>query len=667
MQFRDDLRKLMRTTRKVLDKDLIDLQTETASKRRNWYSNIKEDKTQFENEFHDQYQDAMEGINEKKFIGEFDTALLFLHVASLEDSNAEPLDPAGFTDDEIQALRAFDKYRAFDVSDEVDLNERIKKKDEEIYQFVVQEVTEQKEQRGEIFESQFNDIRTSIMDYLGDEYAKREELSREAVGLYIAQHGLPDVVESIEEAVDTSLDAEETKQAIHNEVKELMEDFTGDIMASLHGQERSLMAEISGIQQEIETGDGELSQLESQIDSIGTKIEKLESSRRGEIDKLSSKIETLQTKRDQLDEKIDEIEQQHREAAREAVEVAEETSANKSSKLIQNALEDLEEEREKLQAEVDHLERQREQSDSGTERLKEEFENISDRIDSIESSVRADDDNGGVDAVQAADARLFELDYIGRIKSSLKNADSILLPDGDTFDIPRGYWSNGSHISVGDQRDQIEDLIENSNDISQYPLGRFIRGTLTDNGYLASSDKLVIEATVLCHLEAYAKNGFDAAAAGISDLLDTVNSTFERADEINVPHIIAVASPTGWTDEVVNKVQRANLSRARFGEDVSIYLIDLKNDEIYYDQADDVLVGNKDIIEREEKHERVSNCKRLLRSDLISPTTDSLLLQNVVDDSEYDASIVKETFESIAQTEEGELLTTEYGLAIDLT
>lgn len=667
MQFRDDLRKLMRTTRKVLDKDLIDLQTETASKRRNWYSNIKEDKTQFENEFHDQYQDAMEGINEKKFIGEFDTALLFLHVASLEDSNAEPLDPAGFTDDEIQALRAFDKYRAFDVSDEVDLNERIKKKDEEIYQFVVQEVTEQKEQRGEIFESQFNDIRTSIMDYLGDEYAKREELSREAVGLYIAQHGLPDVVESIEEAVDTSLDAEETKQAIHNEVKELMEDFTGDIMASLHGQERSLMAEISGIQQEIETGDGELSQLESQIDSIGTKIEKLESSRRGEIDKLSSKIETLQTKRDQLDEKIDEIEQQHREAAREAVEVAEETSANKSSKLIQNALEDLEEEREKLQAEVDHLERQREQSDSGTERLKEEFENISDRIDSIESSVRADDDNGGVDAVQAADARLFELDYIGRIKSSLKNADSILLPDGDTFDIPRGYWSNGSHISVGDQRDQIEDLIENSNDISQYPLGRFIRGTLTDNGYLASSDKLVIEATVLCHLEAYAKNGFDTAAAGISDLLDTVNSTFERADEINVPHIIAVASPTGWTDEVVNKVQRANLSRARFGEDVSIYLIDLKNDEIYYDQADDVLVGNKDIIEREEKHERVSNCKRLLRSDLISPTTDSLLLQNVVDDSEYDASIVKETFESIAQTEEGELLTTEYGLAIDLT
>lgn len=667
MQFRDDLRKLMRTTRKVLDKDLIDLQTETASKRRNWYSNIKEDKTQFENEFHDQYQDAMEGINEKKFIGEFDTALLFLHVASLEDSNAEPLDPAGFTDDEIQALRAFDKYRAFDVSDEVDLNERIKKKDEEIYQFVVQEVTEQKEQRGEIFESQFNDIRTSIMDYLGDEYAKREELSREAVGLYIAQHGLPDVVESIEEAVDTSLDAEETKQAIHNEVKELMKDFTGDIMASLHGQERSLMAEISGIQQEIETGDGELSQLESQIDSIGTKIEKLESSRRGEIDKLSSKIETLQTKRDQLDEKIDEIEQQHREAAREAVEVAEETSANKSSKLIQNALEDLEEEREKLQAEVDHLERQREQSDSGTERLKEEFENISDRIDSIESSVRADDDNGGVDAVQAADARLFELDYIGRIKSSLKNADSILLPDGDTFDIPRGYWSNGSHISVGDQRDQIEDLIENSNDISQYPLGRFIRGTLTDNGYLASSDKLVIEATVLCHLEAYAKNGFDTAAAGISDLLDTVNSTFERADEINVPHIIAVASPTGWTDEVVNKVQRANLSRARFGEDVSIYLIDLKNDEIYYDQADDVLVGNKDIIEREEKHERVSNCKRLLRSDLISPTTDSLLLQNVVDDSEYDASIVKETFESIAQTEEGELLTTEYGLAIDLT
>lgn len=664
-QFKDELHDLMRTARKVLDKDLIDLRTDPASTRQNKYDQIQEDKTEFENDFSKKYSGAMQDINQTKFIGEFDTALLYLHVASVEDPSADPLDPSGFTNDEVKALREFDDYRAFDVSDKEDLNQKIKQKDDDIYEFVVKEITQQKEQRGDIFESQHNEIRTSIMDYLGDRYAEREALGREGVGLYIEKHGLPDVIKSIEEAVTATVDAAETRESVQEQVEEIMEDFTGRIMAGLHGQEQSVLAEISALQHELETGGEDISHIENELSNVRNEIDELNSSRRDEISELTDVLENLESKRDELDEKIDELNRKQREATQQAAEIAEETTADKSSQLLEQALEDLQEERASLQAEVDRLEREREKTDSGRQRLEEEYGNLSDRLESLETSVRPDETSESVDAIRAEDARLFELDYIGRIKSSLKNADSISLPNGESFEVTKGYWNNTSHISTGDRRDEMEQLLDGSEEIVKYPLGRYVRATLTESNYLASNNKLIIEAAVLAHLEAYARNEFDTAAAGLSDLLDIVNATMNRADKASVPHIIAVASPTGWTDDVIEMVEKANLSRARFGDNVSIYLIDLEHDTIHYDRADDVLVANESIVTRENKDERVGKCKRKLRSEYIDDTTDAIIMKNVVEQEEYGATVVKEAFESIAQTGNYGLLNTEYGLALD--
>ena len=664
-QFQKDLTSIMQSARNVHKKDLIKLQSLTAARRRDQYETILQDLNNFENEFKRKYSDKIRQMNIEKRYGEFEAALLYLHVASLEDPDAEPLDPKRFFEDEIEALREFDRYRAFDVSDEQDLNDRIKNKDDEIYEFVVKEVTEQRDQRANIFESQSNKIRGELIEYLGDEYRQREKMSEKAVSKYIEQHGLPQAIESIEDAVSTKLEATETRQSTRKMVEEVMEEFSMRVMKSLHGQEQSLLAEINVIEQRIENGEIGDSDIDSDLNEIRENINELKSSRHEEIDEFSNVLSDLETQRDRLDSKIDEIEAKQQQATQEAARIATEATTDKSAELLAQAKKELQEELANIQAEVDQLEREREKRSSGTQRLEEKYEKVSERIENLETSVSPDENTDTVDTVRSEDARLFELDYIGRIKSSLKNTDSVILPEGDTFDIPRGYWNNKSHISQDDDRDKVKSWLGEEANISSYPIGRSIKGSFRESNYLASSDELIIKATVIAHLEAYAKNGYDKTAAGVSDLLNSINETIDETSQAGVPYIIAAASPTGWTDDVIQKVEQATFSRTRFGDNVSVYLIDLLEDKIYYDRADDVLVANESIVTRENNDERVAECKRNLRTEFIDDTTDVTMLKDVVAETEFEASVVKKAFESIEKTGQALVHNTEYGLALD--
>ena len=665
MSYDDERDDLLHTARTELRKDLIELRTDSASRRRKRSSQIKEDFDEFEEEFTRKYRDSLTPHQIKLYKGEFQTALLKLHVGSLDDPDAEPLHPHRFNDDEIEAVRELDKYRAFDVSDPSRIQEKIESKDREIYEFVVMDVTDQIENRNFIFNSKENEIKKPIMAYLGKRYDELQELAEEGVIEYISEHGLPDVIKSIEEAVDASLNAQQTKEAIQSEVRDVMEEFTTDIMAGFHGQEEALLAELSSIQADLNSGQRDPSELANQLDSIGKKIDDLEAQRGTELEDINSTLERLESLNRDIEEDIETVKTKQIEVKDVEDEVKQTTKANKSKKLLENTREELEETREKLQAKIEHVHRKQQEEETSVERLEGKYKTISQQLENMKKSVKPAEETPNEERLHAEDARLFELDYIGRVKSSLKNTNSILLPNGETFNIPRGYWNNNTHISVKDQRDQIDSLDLESADLSQYPLGRYLRATLTDSGYLNSNDKLVIEAKVLCHLEAFATNGFDTIQAGMPDLVATIEETFERVGNLNVPHIIAAASPTGWDDDVIEKVQRRTHSRTRFGEDVSIYLIDLQTDEIYFDQADDVLVANKNILEREEMEERIAACKRSLRSREIEPTKDALLLKNVVNQTEYEASIVRQAFEDLDKAGDGRLHQTQSGLALD--
>jgi hypothetical protein len=178
---------------------------------------------------------------------------------------------------------------------------------------------------------------------------------------------------------------------------------------------------------------------------------------------------------------------------------------------------------------------------------------------------------------------------------------------------------------------------------------------------------LVIEAVAHANLEAYATNGFDASPAGVDDLLGYANYALSRADSHDTPHLLAVASATGWTDRAVELVEDTSASRARFGETVSLCLIDLESDALHYDSTDDLVAQNVHLLERQVDAERVAACVETIRRDHVDATTDRVMLAEVVDRYDFRAPVVKRAFEDLAAADGGRVLPTDAGLALDLT
>jgi len=136
----------------------------------------------------------------------------------------------------------------------------------------------------------------------------------------------------------------------------------------------------------------------------------------------------------------------------------------------------------------------------------------------------------------------------------MHEVDTLHLPDGD-FDIPDGYWEGRSQRH--NRAPHMVQLLENKDDerVGSYPTNPTARYTITESRYLGLSEQteIIIGATVYSNLEAHATNGFDSAAADIDDLLSLVNDASEKPTEKEVPYLLGIASPTGWTDQLKEK------------------------------------------------------------------------------------------------------------------
>ena len=666
MSFQTQLEELLATTRTVLNDDLISLQRMTPDRRRQLYSEIQEDKEKFKFEFEQEYREELKGAPDNAFRGKFAAAQLFLHVASIEDSQTEPLAPEKFTEDEVRAARKFDQYRAFDVSDREELERRIRNKDDELYEFIKGDVVSQIEERIDVLESNSNDIGQALIVYLKDEYKDRLDTAEEAVSIYIKDRGLHNVIHSIEDAIETTAKSSLTREDVREEIESSMESFSEQMAASLRDQERALRAELDSIATDIHSDDIDTRHLETKIDDLRSQINEFDHSRRQEVDELSSIIDQIQSQREKLDTQIQELEEKQREATKEAVDIAEGAVAEDAERLIEDELSRLQKQKATLNAEVNRLQREREQIDAASDRLEQDYDDLVTRVDDLETSVTPSEETEDIDAIPAEDARLFELDYIGRIESSLKEADSIPLPDGESFHLESNYWEGAGTLEIGDRRERLRELIDADAEIAQYPLGRFIRGELRTGGFFSSEEHLVIEAAVYSNLEAYATNGFDASPAGLENLLSVANRALDRADEYDTPHLIAIASPTGWTKHVIDHVENGTASRARFNDEVSICLVDLRDDELYYDPADDLLVKTHGLFERQVDAERIEKCKRFLQDEYVSNNAEEVLLKDIVSSHGCAPRVVKAAFEALAEAGHGRILSTKAGTVLDI-
>ncbi|ELZ39667.1 hypothetical protein C463_16866 [Halorubrum californiense DSM 19288] len=667
MGFHDELDDVLRPANRVLDGDLVDLERMSPTRRERLYEEIRESEERFESELLREYRRKLDDVTTSEVRSQLVTARLFLHVASHRDDRGDVIDPNAFEEDERRAVVEFDRYRAFDVSSTEDLQRRIREKDDDVYEFVVEEVTSQTDDRSSVLEGRDNRIRTAVMDYLNDRYQERIDRSEEAVSLYIQHHGLPNVIEGIENAVEATAEGAERRQEVEEAVRTQLDDLSERIHASLRDQERAIRGDIAGIQGEVAAMEGDkgaavdTERLESKLDEVATEVEAVREERRADVAALDEAIDGLADKRETLDDALEELTEAGREATRRAADEAAEGVADDAEEIVSQELQRLRDRREELDGELSRLSRERERLEAAGDRLETEHEVLSERVDRVSASLPAesDADAGGDGVVPARIARLYEVDFVSRFDESVREAHSITLPSGEAFE-PPSEFARRAH-EAGDERERMASLLDEQGasddvDVDHYPLRRRSRYTVVTSSRfgLVRDAELVIEATVHSNLEAYAINGFDARPAGLDDLLDVINRVTERANTRGVPHLIAAASTTGWTDRVRRLVTESEFSRTRLGTDVSLCLVDVRTGELFYDRSDDVVHANRELFERAVHVERVDACERHIREEYVEdPMTDTVRLSAVASELDAPEHVVASAFDRIEDAGDG--------------
>jgi hypothetical protein len=646
---KDRYRDLTHTKDRILNEDLAALQRLSERARIDRYNELKTDEESFVYEFTADCPDFFTGAEEDRVRSEFRLARLLI-AASFSAEGDLPVGMEGdFVDAELQAVVDFDRYKQFDALTEEQIATRVRRMDGEVYELVTEYTGTQLSDLDDLLEDP--SVQGDVMERLIERYEDRREKIRQGFFTYVENQGLVHTVEAIEEAIHAVGAAEAERDRVRDELESGLSDLSERLHGEVHDVE-SLEAALLDVEAG-GSGDGgshTLSSVEGDIEAFAE--------RRGAlVDELAaqiSEVETLQGDLEAQAANLEAVREETRDAAREAVR--EEASA-----LLEGELSALQEQQERLSAEVRRLEREREQLDAAGERLEEKRADLQASVDGDPTDVDAEK------VVTTSMARLFEMDYLGRFDISMHEVETIHAPDGDRS-IPDGYWDDRSERRS--DRVRLLDSLPDGDDPERYPHNRRARYELTDERYLGLSrdPQLILEAQVVNNLEAHVRNGFDAAPADVDRLLDVVNPVVYEADREGYHYLLAVASPTGWTERARQQVASDGADGGgRFSRRLSLCLVDLQTGELFYDENDPVVADNVALFDPPVTAERVAECKAHVRERYVDDVMADSVRLDEVGEAGFDPHVVKRAFNELEAEGVGEqLYLDEFGLALEV-
>jgi len=272
----------------------------------------------------------------------------------------------------------------------------------------------------------------------------------------------------------------------------------------------------------------------------------------------------------------------------------------------------------------------------------------------------------GENVVTAKMARLFEMDYIGRFDTSMHEAETVHTPDGP-FRVPDGYWRNRSERRSN--RGYMQNLLEADNP-GLYPANASSRYEITESSVLGlgSTTEMVLEARVVSNLHTYAENGFNAAPAGVDLVLSIANDIIAEAEDGEYEYILALASPTGWSEQVEEELLDGKFATMRYSRYLSLCLVDLQDGSVLYDESDGLLRENIQLFELHTDSERVAACVETIREEYVEDIgQESVLLRDVVSEYDFDQQTVKRAFNQLEEEDAGEqLYLDELGMSLNV-
>lgn len=648
------LDEITHTGNSVLDMDLAALQRMPERSRIEKYNEIKADEEELRWEYGKECPNYLTNDSKERIAGELTLARLLLAASFYEEGEVPAAMADDFIEAELEAVVEFDRFKQFDALDKDQIEERVRRMEGEVYELVQEYTSTQIANMDELIDNP--DVQQGLIERLVDRYDDRRERIRQGFFVYVETHGLEHMVESIEDAVGAVSDATAERERVQQLLEKEFTDLETTLESGFNQQKLEVETELSRVEREIASEAVDTATVQRQLQEIDTVDDDA-------LDRLDTALSRTRELKSRLEQKIEELEAAREEAMSGGMEETEQEAVG----VVDAELDRLRDQRSELEAEITRLETQREEIKSAHERLDQRQQSLKQRAKEIDSAGKGGGIDGS-DVVTASTARLFEMDYLGRFETNMFEIPSITLPDGD-FEVPDGYWEGRSERRS--EATRMTNLLQeyDSGPTETYPTNPTARYTITESKYLGLSEraKMIIEATVVSHLEPHAINGFDSEPANLEDLLSFVNSAVDEASDEEIPYLLGIASSTGWTDQVQNLVVDDDIARTRFSRHVSVCLVDLKSGSLMYDSSDPVVTENIGLFERAVQAENVDDCVSMIRSEYVTDfSRETVMLEEIVEETEYDSHVIKQAFDRIESSGDGEqFYVDEHGLAMD--
>jgi len=215
--------------------------------------------------------------------------------------------------------------------------------------------------------------------------------------------------------------------------------------------------------------------------------------------------------------------------------------------------------------------------------------------------------------VSAENARTSELDFLARFDMKMNAFPVKIFSPHESKTYTVTDWKDHYHYDAGQAaaapvKDAADTVIP-ANAGSVYAIEH------KDLAYLGKSHrKVVAEAFSYCNISDYADLGFDTRAVTLTTLMGVLHPIIQEAEAGDYYHVLGIASPTGWADDVIAWVTGA----AYASRNVAICLIDSVLGQVYYNKNDNRILSYIDYFRHEFDRERVDTIKTVIRADFES-------------------------------------------------
>ena len=658
----DWLNELTYTSERILNEDLAALKRMPDRSRIERYNEIKSNEEELNWEFGKECSDFLTSSEEDRLRGEIRLARLLLAASFYAEGELPKAMEDDFIEAELQAVVEFDRYKQFDALDQEQIERRIRRMEGEVYELVQEYTSTQIANMDDLIDNP--EVQQDVIERLVDRYDDRRERIRQGFFVYVETHGMEHMVESIEEAIEAVADASSEREQIKEMLQAELNDLETSLQTGFQQQRKQLESQLHRVERDLASETIDIEEVRAELEDIGGLDDEV-------LVELQTAIARTQTLETQLGENIEQLEQ-----AQQKAQQSSDSRREDATEIVESELKRITEQRSELRAEIDRLQREREQIEHARDRLEERQQDLETQVDDIGRSINSGSDPAaevdgidGSEVVTASTAKLFEMDYVGRFDTKMHEIDSLRLPDRN-YNVPDGYWERRSQRR--NRAPHMVQLLEDKEDehIESYPTNPTTRYEITESQYLGLSEQteMIIEATVYSDLEAHAANGFDATAADIEDLLGFVNDAVREADRKDVPYLLGIASPTGWTDQIKSKIATDELARTHYSRQVSICLVDLRSGSLIYDESDPVVADNISLFERAVSAERVEACVETIQSGYLNEVgRETIGLEEISTEHGFDRHIIKRAFDRLEADGSAEQFYVDgQGLAMDI-